>query len=44
MDAKLLAATQTCIERDVKIAHFQLLCTASDGENAESALWVLFYL
>lgn len=44
MDAKLLAATQTSIDRDVKIEHFQLLCTASDGENAESALWFLFYL
>jgi len=29
MDAKLLAATQTSVDRDIKIDHFQLLCTAS---------------
>lgn len=47
MGAKLLAATQTSIDRDAKIHHFQLLCTAvSDGQKAESALWqglVFFY-
>lgn len=43
MDVKLLAATQTSIDRDVKIDHFQLLCTAvSDGQNADSALWCFF--
>lgn len=44
-DATLLTATQTSIDRDVKIDHFQLLCIAvSDGQNAESALWWVFHL
>lgn len=45
MDGTLLAATQISIDRDVKIDHFQLLCIAavSDGQNAEFALWWVFF-